>query len=591
MDRFDDKFRSDPCVYNDYQVFEENRLTYIRSRSDIKEWFYIPTDQNPADLPSRGCLPHEIVGNELWTQGPKCVHEKDFDNSSFEKPLQSCCEEDNDPCLKKNQLKKSENSMFNEEIMSKHAPNIGQLIDITKFNDIQKLLRVTAYMLKFAYRNKDFGELNRYEYSRKLWIINEQKADEMRNPDFQKIKANLRIYVENGIMRCRGRLSNSYLPYDTKFPIYIPRESHLGKLLITVAHESVFHQKERATLTAIRTNYWIPQGRKLIRNLLPKCYLCRRMETVACSLPPPPPLPKYRVEMSPPFSNIGLDHMGPIWVYDIFNKKDAHKAYVALFTCCTTRMIHLELQPSLDAATTIRSLKRTFSRVGYPKRVISDNHKTFRSTELRQFAQNNSIDWKYILELSPHWGGFYERLNGLVKTALRKNLWKSKLNYEQIDTILIEIEGVLNARPLCYVDDSDLCEPITPSHLTFGRNIGKINLLDSTTDVNENPNPSARVKHVKTLLDHFWQRFSSEYICGLRERDIKKKRNDKTYTAVKEGDVVMIQQKHVARSTWPLGKVTRLVKSADGFIRGAELQTSNGTIKRPVNLLYSLELS
>ena len=166
-----------------------------------------------------------------------------------------------------------------------------------------------------------------------------------------------------------------------------------------------------------------------------------------------------------------------------------------------------------------------------------------------------------IIQLSgntPHWGGFYERLNRLVKSALRKMLWKAKLTYEEVETMLIEIEGVLNSRPLCYVDDSDLSEPLTPSHLMYGRNINKRHVLKST-EKEETP-PSARMKHVQKLQDHFWKRFLSEYICGLRERDnSKRKKNDTPSNRLKIGDVVMIHQKHVARSSWPLGKVTRII--------------------------------
>jgi hypothetical protein len=302
-----------------------------------------------------------------------------------------------------------------------------------------------------------------------------------------------------------------------------------------------------------------------------------------------PPLPSYRVELAPPFTNVGFDHMGPIYVYDIYKKGDAHKAYVALFTCCTTRMVHLELQPSLEAAPCTRSLKRTFSRVGYPKRLITDNHKTFRSQSLRKFAQSHSIDWKYILELAPHWGGFYERLNRLVKAALRKILWRSKLTYEEVETILIEIESFMNSRPLCYVDDADLTEPLTPSHLMYGRNIGKRNILNSC-ELNQNPNPKSRVKHVKTLLQHFWNRFSSEYVTSLRERDMKRVRKSGIRAEVKVGDVMMIHKKHIARCEWPLGKVEKLVNSEDGEIRGAQLKTAEGILNRPINLLYPLEM-
>jgi hypothetical protein len=284
--------------------------------------------------------------------------------------------------------------------------------------------------------------------------------------------------------------------------------------------------------------------------------------------------------------------MGPVWVYDVYGKGGvAHKAYVALITCCTTRMLHLEIQPTLDAPACIRGLKRTFSRVGYPKRLISDNHKTFRSRELRAFAAANSFDWKYILELAPHWGGFYERLNRTIKAALRKILWKSKLTFEEVETILVEIEGVLNSRPLCYVDDSDLSEPITPSHLMYGRNIQKRSRLNKPEGTIDDVRLATRITHVKKLQDHFWKRFSKEYICGLRERDnARRRKGEIPSNQLKVGDVVMIFQKHVARTSWPLGKVQRLVMSDDGEVRGAELITEAGTIKRPVNLLHPLEM-
>ena len=82
-------------------------------------------------------------------------------------------------------------------------------------------------------------------------------------------------------------------------------------------------------------------------------------------------------------------------------------------------------------------------------------------------------------------------------------MWKSKLSYEEVETILIQIEGVLNSRPLCYVDDSDLTEPLTPSHLMFGPNIGRQSVL-STANTREVP-PGTRVKHVAKLQEVFWK--------------------------------------------------------------------------------------
>ena len=160
-------------------------------------------------------------------------------------------------------------------------------------------------------------------------------------------------------------------------------------------------------------------------------------------------------------------------------------------------MLHWELHPNQSAAPCIRATKRTFARVGYPKRLISDNYKTFRSEKLRKFATTQAIDWKYILELSPHWGGFSERLNKLIKGALRKTLWKAKLSYEEVKTILIEIEGCLNSRPLCYVYDNDLSEPSARvKHIQY--------LLSNIWEVKEQSS-STRAKNIQYLLSHIWK--------------------------------------------------------------------------------------
>ena len=140
-----------------------------------------------------------------------------------------------------------------------------------------------------------------------------------------------------------------------------------------------------------------------------------------------------------------------IWVhygFMIFLKGDNLTRYILHCLLVVRRAcLHLELQPSLVAAPCIRAMKRTFARVGYPKRLISDNYKTFRSEKLRTFATTRSIDWRYILELSPHWGRFSECLNRMIKRALRKTLWKAKLSYEEVETILIEIEGSFKLKP------------------------------------------------------------------------------------------------------------------------------------------------
>ena len=247
-------------------------------------------------------------------------------------------------------------------------------------------------------------------------------------------------------------------------------------------------------------------------------------------------------------------------------------------------MVHLQLQPNLEAKCTIRAMKRTFVRVGTPKVMISDNHKTYRSSAVRAFASQNLIKWRHILELPPHWGGFYDRMNRMIKNALRKLLKRARLTYEELDTVVTEIEAALNSRPLSYVDNEELIEPLTPSHLMYGRRLKSPIHYEQTES--ESISPAKRTKYINTLLERFWKMFNSVYLTSLRER----KRKGSESVSVYEGQVVLIQDRFMSRNEWSLGKITRVIKGPDGVPKGAELRTSSGIYKRPLNLLCPLEL-
>ena len=148
-----------------------------------------------------------------------------------------------------------------------------------------------------------------------------------------------------------------------------------------------------------------------------------------------------------------------------------HKAYILLLTRSTSRAIHLELVPDVSAPATVRDLRRFIGRRGTPHFVVSENFKSFKSLELRQFLWSKSIDWDFILPASPWWGRFYERLVRVVKNTLRKVLRNTRLTIEKLTTILIEVENVINSRPLTYISYDDIVEALTPYHLLFGRNI------------------------------------------------------------------------------------------------------------------------
>ena len=271
-----------------------------------------------------------------------------------------------------------------------------------------------------------------------------------------------------------------------------------------------------------------------------------------------------------------------------------YKAYIVLYTCASSRAVLLDLAVDATSETFIRSFKRFMSRRGIPGTMISDNGKTFKSKELKEFCTSKRIKWVHIVARSPWWGGFYERLVRSVKRCLKKVLRTARLTYEELPTLLIQIEGVLNSRPLTYLyEDND--EPLTPSHLVLGRRVltpAKSVRSGISDEVDTAERATRRERHLKTVLTHFWKRWKQEYLTQLREYHRPREAKG---PSVNKGAVVVIAEDNVKRLNWNIGQIEKLLTGRDGNTRAVVVRTigKDGkvtTLDRPIQKLYPLEL-
>ena len=148
------------------------------------------------------------------------------------------------------------------------------------------------------------------------------------------------------------------------------------------------------------------------------------------------------------------------------------------------------------------------------------------------------------MERAPWWGGFFERLIGTTKCCLRKVLGNTKLDADQMLTVLMELEATLNSRPLTYDYDELGAEMLTPSHLIYGRR------LSSLPDVRNDDEESEtgllrRFRYLARLRIHFWNRWQKEYLTDLREHHRGRK---EIQNQVSVGDVVLVHEDNVKRS-------------------------------------------
>ncbi|XP_041985251.1 uncharacterized protein LOC121737656 isoform X3 [Aricia agestis] len=262
------------------------------------------------------------------------------------------------------------------------------------------------------------------------------------------------------------------------------------------------------------------------------------------------------------------------------------------------KALHLELVSDLSKEAFLAALFRFISRRGKPQTIYSDNGTTFvgASNEIASFFNSCSddistemsthgIDFKTIPPYSPHFGGLWEAAVKSVKHHLRRVLSLTHLTYEEMCTCLVQIEGILNSRPLTPLssDPSDFtC--LTPAHFLIGRTLLSVPRPDVA---DANINRLQRYERIEKLKQHFWLRFSSEYISLLQQKSKWRTSSD----SLQLGALVLVRDRSQPPLLWQLGRVTKLHTGPDNICRVAEVKTKKGVIQRAYNNICPLPTS
>jgi hypothetical protein len=453
------------------------------------------------------------------------------------------------------------------------------------------------------------------------------------------------ITPQDGLVRLNGRTKLSASLHVTPdvpiLPATLPDRKgipHFILLIIRFAHSQVCHSGVGDTLAFLRRTCWIIRGRQVVKKVLFACVTCNRAQRKPydqlTGL-----LPLSRCTFSSPFNTTGLDLAGPFFVREHKKKEkrssrakraievteqqetamevpgsdpenegrsaaesEDFKVWVLLLTCAATRGIHLELVMKMDAPEIVMALDRFVSRRGVPSVIYSDNAKQFQRADkdiaakwkavndaLLRHAAMAGIDWRYIAEGAPWWGGFWERLVGSTKRLTKKIVGKARLTVKELETSLCKVEAVINSRPITFqYDDHREPRPLTPNDLLIGSKGAAllsppVEFIKETTQMEL----QQRVRYRQMLTDEFERRWTEEY---LQERALQFQKKHKT-SSIRIGEVVLIAADNVKRHDWILGVITKLYPSADGVVRSVELRTATGSLRRPVQRLCALEVA
>ena len=368
-------------------------------------------------------------------------------------------------------------------------------------------------------------------------------------------------------------------------------------MIVIWYHSKVAHCVRGITMNAVRTaGYWIVNLNSLTRSIIRGCVKCRRNRG-KCSTQLMADLPTERTEEVPPFTYVGVDMFGP---FQVKERRSTLKKFVALFTCLNTRAVHLESSGHMDTDHFIMMLRRFIGRRGQLRQLRSDNGTNFVGCDNELKRAINEMDeqtieiflqqqggewmgWKRNPPASSHMGGAWERLIRSARSIFSSLIYNHglSLNNEAFLTLLVEIEAIINSRPLTDTlsDDSEL--PLSP-----------INLLTMKSRVVLPPpgNYSAndlysrrRWRRVQHIANEFWSRWRKEYLQTLQRRS-KWQHKTRNFAV---GDVVLLKDSNF-RNDWQLARIMDVFKDENNVVRSCQIRTQRGLFDRPIHKLVLL---
>ena len=272
-----------------------------------------------------------------------------------------------------------------------------------------------------------------------------------------------------------------------------------------------------------------------------------------------------------------------------------------IFLRVASKATHLELVSDLTTEAFLAALKRFFNRRGKSSSVMSDNAANFvgASRELAQlqelllsdehnkavqsFLSKQRVTWTFIPPRSPHFGGLWEAGVKSFKHHFTRTVGDTLLTFEQLQTYVIEIEAILNSRPISPLssDPNDL-RPLSPGHLLIGEPLTSFAQADLS---HLSLNRLSAWQHVQMLRQHFWTRWHKEYLNELTTRT-KWKVNSSNPISI--GTMVVLKEENAPPLYWKMGRVISCQPGEDGVVRVALVKTEAGTYKRGVKRLCPL---
>lgn len=622
--------------------FVANRVTKIQAITYTRLWRHVPSKQNPADLVSRGMKPPELAASKMWFNGPPFLLEPkeiwpESKTTNEEIPerkkksvvfvstvvktdlVMECKIMSFVPLIKFavwtklvrvfgyvhrfiNRLKCNTTNSANVLVSTNTSPS-------NTTSDLEPHLIVKIHTKSYKINTLDVGETRAGLILIIKVVQRSYFADEITTLQKEKVlKANSRLHSltpfidADKLMRVGGRLSNAPgLSFNEKYPILLPYEHPVTRLIFIYSHYINMHVGPSVLLSIVRRKFWPIKGKVLANQTVHNCITCSKAKPIMFQRLMAD-LPKDRVsQVERPFLVTAVDFAGPFTAHHRLRGSRVVKVYLAIFICFSTKAVHLELVEELTTEAFLNCLHRFTSRRGSPVQIWSDNATNFvganrklhdfqsfyfkqqTQDQIRSWCRDTKfIKWNFIPARSPHFNGLVEAAVKSAKHHLTRVVGLCTFTFQELNTIFIIIEGILNSRPLiplaCNPNDD---QPLTPAHFLIN---GPIVALPEPQVPDLEKHPVQRLNQILSAKQSFWRRWSQEYLKTLQQRH--KWKNDQSSPLV--NDLVLLVEKDIAPIRWKIGKVIQAYPGKDKKVRVVDVQTDSGTYRRAITELCAV---
>ena len=582
-----------------YKTYVGNRIATVTNLVPSGAWRHVPTLENPADCASRGVSPKELRDHQLWWTGPPWLLDNPISVPAQPRAADLA------------ELQATEEKQVVCNLVLTPPPEWLE----RRYSSFTKLVRVLAWVNRFVSYFISSLRPQQLLFSTHLTTSELHTAEKflLRASQQRAFQSELKqlcssppkplfttsrllclhpILGQDGLLRAGGRLSKAPLSPSQQFPIILASQDHLTLLMFNCEHIRLGHCGPTLLLSHTGCSYHVLGARRLARSVCSQCIVCRKAAAKG-SHQLMGQLPAARATPSPPFHTTGVDYAGPFSLkLGRVRKPVIVKAYLAIFICFSTKAVHLEVVSDLTTNAFVSSLKRFVSRRGLPHSIQSDNGTNFvgarnELADLYRFLEaadtldsihsyllSNKISWQHIPERAPHFGGLWEAAVKSAKHHLRRVIGQQTLTFEEFTTVAAQVEACLNSRPLGPLTSHspDGQTPLTPGHFLVGRP------LQAYPEHSLPKEPSAYKRWVlcQSLIQHFWNRWSGEYLQHLQkfQKWRKQTRN------FQPGDLVLLTDGSTFATQWVTGRVVATFPGKDGLVRAVDVSVP--TLHKPL---------